>query len=289
MSKYFDMTHKRQEVPIAGLRRPSAGVEEVLEVVRQKVRSGNGDAEDFNNHRLANCRNHPLPKWADQPVVFRNGEVLEAASEAYRMLRTRLMRLLKASGNRSIVLSSSMPSEGKTLTTLNLALCCAQIQGLNVLTIDADLRNRGLSRMLGEPSGPGLTQVLNRQADLDNAILSCDVPNLYFLGSGPNANYAPELFAGDRWKELIGLCAENFQMILVDAPPVLPLSDFELIAHGCDNILVVVRAHGASRELSKQAAQHIDQTKMLGIVFNSVDRYEHTAYNDKYYGTIQNK
>src|SRR5271163_1688965 len=226
MSKYFDMTHKRQEAPTAGARRPSAGVEEVMEVVRQNVRSESGNTDDFNSHRLASCRKLMLPKWEDQPVVFRNGEVLESASEAYRMLRTRLMRQLKASGNRSIVLSSSMPSEGKTLTTLNLSLCCAQIHGLNVLAIDADLRNRGLSRMLGEPAGPGLTQVLGRQANLENAIYSADVPNLYFLPSGPNASYTPELFAGDRWKELIGMCAENFQMILVDAPPVLPLSDF---------------------------------------------------------------
>jgi capsular exopolysaccharide synthesis family protein len=284
MSKYFDITHKRPEPSSTGSRPSAAELAEVIEVVRHRVEPASGAPADLNTHRFSKCRKITLPDWKDQPIVFhRNGKGNELASEAYRMLRTRLMRLLAASGNRSIVVSSCKPAEGKTLTTLNLAMCCAQISGLRILVIDADLRRRGVTAMLGELPEPGLAQLLQKQCSFEETIHSCNIPNLFFMAAGATSVSAPELFAGTRWKELIGWCAESFQIILVDAPPILPLSDFELIAQGCDNSLIVVRAHGPRREDLKNAARHIDPNKLIGVVFNQADLPDRSEY-DAYYG-----
>jgi capsular exopolysaccharide synthesis family protein len=288
MSKYFDITHKRQETSTVPARPSAAEVAEVLEVVRHRVEPLNGVAPDLNTFRLGKSRKFELPEWKEQPVVFRAGKVNELAAEAYRMLRTRLMRTLAVSGNRSIVLSSASPAEGKTVTSMNLALCCAQITEMRVLVIDADLRRHGLTTMLGGLPEPGLTQALQKQCTFDEAIHTCNIPNLFFMGAGATGVSAPELFAGSSWKELIGWCAESFQMILVDAPPILPLSDFELIAQGCDNTLIVVRAHGPKRDYLKDAARHVDQSKFLGVVFNQTEVPVGDAY-DAYYGATKAK
>jgi Mrp family chromosome partitioning ATPase len=108
-------------------------------------------------------------------------------------------------------------------------------------------------------------------AQLENAIFVTEQPNLYFLGAGSLSKPAPELYAGDRWRQLVGWCSETFQLVLVDSPPILPLADFEQIASGCDGVLVVVRAHKTQRDSLQKAVRRIDHNKLLGAVFNSAD------------------
>src|SRR5437879_5536247 len=115
---------------------------------------------------------------------FKGSDALEAAEESYRALRTRLMLVRSARGLRSVVVTSSVQGEGKTLTALNLALSCAQLHEMRVLLIDGDVRTCGLTRTLGSPTGPGLSEVLVGENDPAKAILATDYRNLYVLSSG---------------------------------------------------------------------------------------------------------
>src|SRR6202008_579428 len=112
------------------------------------------------------------------PLLTRTDDALVQAAESYRTLRTRLTRIQGTQGIRSVVFSSAMPGEGKTLTAMNLALCCAQIPSFKVLIVDADFRKRGLTHLLGSPTGPGLSELLSGTATYDQATVETNIPNL---------------------------------------------------------------------------------------------------------------
>lgn len=204
--------------------------------------------------------------------------------EAYRGLRTQLMRLQAWKDLRSVVVSSAMPGEGKTTTILNLGLCYAQLHGMQVLLIDADLRTKRLSQYFENPSAPGLAEVLSGSARYEDVMQSTENPNLHVLTAGSCSDSPPELFAGTGWSEFLARARKEFKMILIDTPPVRPLADFELICAGCDAFVMVVRAYQTQRDQLQQIAGQLDAKKLVGVVLNSAEI--HSKKGDYYqYGT----
>jgi len=181
------------------------------------------------------------------------------------------MRSQAKAGLKSIAITSSLPGEGKTLTTMNLGLCYAQLPQQRVLVIDADLRTCGLTSMLDHPSTPGLAEVLAGEVTPDEAIVATNQKNLFVLPAGNVSSSPPELFTGSRWQEFLAHCSEMFKLVLIDTPPILPLADFELISVACDGVLMVVRAHHGQRETLQKTAGGVDPKKLLGLVFNATD------------------
>jgi capsular exopolysaccharide synthesis family protein len=276
MSKYFDQSRQGDDRSARRNGFKAVNVEEVFDVV---TKAGAEDAGDISDSRLSRCRKMRLPNSSDKPLIFPRTDISAVALESYRALRTRLLRLQGTNGVRSVVLTSAMAGEGKTLTTANLALCCAQLHEMRVLVIDGDLRTSGLTKLLGDPEGPGLGDVLSGQVDFQDAIQATDNPNLYVLGAGNCSMPAPELFSRTQWKDLIGWCGEIFRVVLVDSPPVLPVADFEQIISACDGVLVVVRALRTNREMLKRTALRVDPKKLLGVVFNGADPEEQAYYS----------
>ncbi len=207
--------------------------------------------------------------------------------EAYRSLRTRLLRLQTHRGFRTVVVSSAAKGEGKTLTSVNLGLCCAQLPHFRVLLMDADLRTRGLSMLIGSNGTPGLAEVLSGDAGPEAAVSTTDVTNLYVMGAGHSLMSPPELFAGTHWKQLIAWAKEQFQLVLVDVPPVLAVADCELISASCEGILLVVRARVTTGEMLTAMMGQIDSSKLLGVTLNSVANLDHTSYYYSDYGMKQ--
>src|SRR5437016_11673822 len=144
------------------------------------------------------------------------------------------------SGLRSIVITSSLPGEGKTLTTMNLGLCYAQLPQQRVLVIDGDMRTRGLTSMLDHPGSPGLAEILSGDVAPDEAIVAANQKNLFILAAGSGSWPRPQLFTATRWQEFLGHCGEMFKVVLMDALPILPLAGFDLISAACDGIVMVV-------------------------------------------------
>jgi capsular exopolysaccharide synthesis family protein len=213
---------------------------------------------------------------------FKGSDSIESAKESYRALRTRLLRLRAAQGLRSILITSASQGEGKSLTSINLAVCCAQLHDMRVLLIDGDLRSRGLSRAIGTPMGPGLAEILAGEVQPAEAIVATDLPNLFVLGSGAASLPSAELFAGRSWQEFIKWCTNSYKLILIDCPPVLNLADVELMTAACDGVLMVVRALHTKREALQKAASQIDEKKLLGAIYNGVETGSRHSYKYAY-------
>jgi len=277
MSRYYNQVRKDQfgvseETPTNG-----AQLHEVHDMVQEVEQVPGEDSLD----RFRECKKVTLTPRATYPVLLDSESIGTPATDSYRVLRTRLVRQMGSKGLRSVVVSSATPSEGKTLTTMNLGLACAKLLGQQVLLMDADLRNRGLSRLLGVTDFPGLFETLRDEIAIESAVIATNVPNLSIMTAGQGSERFPEAFAGERWKELMGSLSESFNTILVDAPPIIPLADSDLIAAGCDGILLVVRALKTNRELLRKAAKQIDAKKILGVVFNDTKALDGYSY----YGT----
>ncbi|HEY3767867.1 MAG TPA: CpsD/CapB family tyrosine-protein kinase [Candidatus Angelobacter sp.] len=229
--------------------------------------------------RLENCRSIRLPRTEERSfLVSQYNPTMQSAVEAYRTLRTRLVKQQTRNGARSLVVTGSTQGEGKTLTTFNLALCYAKIENWPVLLVDADLRTRGLSNLAGDPDSPGLAEILENGGSYQSAILRTDVPNLYLLPAGETTTSPSELFSGQRWKEFMGWAAESFRLVLVDSPPALNLADFELIAARCESVMVVARARKTAKESLTKVLAQVDPRKMAGVVFNAAEEPADNGY-----------
>jgi len=279
MSKFFYETQKASQTAQKRLASQDLDIEEILENVKQGPPGSPGSA----GIQLQKYRKVELGNDSAAPLILEQDDSARAALEAYRGLRTRLMRIQAESGLRSIAISSSIPGEGKTLTVTNLGLCYSQLPGQRVLVIDADLRTSGLTRLLGCAATTGLAQVLTGELPPNEVILATNHDNFFVLPAGSVSTSSTEHLTGPNWQKLLGWCSQNFNVIFVDTPPILPLPDFELISPACDGIILVVRAHYGQRELIQKSARTLDPKKLLGIVLNAAD-YRGKGYYGYGYG-----
>ena len=278
MSKFFNETQKANQWAQQKLSNQDLDVREMLE----SIKHGSASETPLTDMRLSQCRQVQMGNGTAARLVLRSDDSSRAALEAYRGLRTRLMRAQAKTGLKSIAITSSLPGEGKTLTTMNLGLCYAQLPQQRVLVIDADLRSCGLTAMLDHPGTMGLAEVLAGNVTPDDAFVATNQKNLFVLPAGTVSSPPPEPFTGPHWQEFIVRCGELFNLILIDTPPILPLADFELISAACDGVVMVVRARHGDRELLQKTASALDRKKLLGVVLNGTDTSEKQYYGYKY-------
>ncbi|HLK54731.1 MAG TPA: CpsD/CapB family tyrosine-protein kinase, partial [Candidatus Angelobacter sp.] len=239
-----------------------------LSQLMQPLKESHDAASQVAAGRLEKCRSIRLPRTEERSfLVSQYNPTMQSAVEAYRTLRTRLVKQQTRTGSRSLVVTGSTQGEGKTLTAFNLALCYAKIENWPVLLVDADLRTRGLSNLAGDPESPGLAEILEKDCSYQSAILRTDVASLYVLPAGETTSSPSELFSGPRWKEFMGWAAESFRLVLIDSPPALNLADFELIAARCESVMVVARARKTEREALTKVLAQVDPRKMAGVIF----------------------
>ena len=285
MSKLF---HDMQDAARHSAERPanSPALAQLLDAVGAEAEA----VRQATSTALQGCRRlEMLP--LKRPFLVADDETpsTHGAFEAYRALRTKLVRFQSAEGIRSVVLTSAEANEGKTVSALNLGLSLAQLPSQRVLLVDADLRTSGLSAVTGAVEPPGLAEVLAGQATYEAALLSTNVPNLYFVGAGEAQMPAGDLFAGSKFKDFIGWCNEMFTMIIVDCPPIIGLADFDVVSAACDAVLVVVRALKTKREVLTTIGPHLQGKKLLGVLFNGQERQHHKTHYGYYYSKIGQK
>ena len=250
-----------------------------LQNLLQPLQESNEVASQVAAVRLENCRSIKLPRTEERSfLVSQYNPAMQAAVEAYRTLRTRLVKQQTRNGARSMVVTSSAQGEGKTLTIFNLAICYAKIENWPVLVVDADLRTRGLSILAGDPESPGLAEILENDCPYQSAILRTDIPGLHVLPAGETDASPSELFSSKRWKEFMGWASESFRLVLVDSPPALNLADFELIAASCESVMVVARARKTPRESLAKVLAQVDPRKITGVVFNAAEEKLENGY-----------
>jgi polysaccharide biosynthesis transport protein len=207
-------------------------------------------------------------------------------AEAYRALRTSILLSKTGRSAKILMVTSALPQEGKTTTSVNLAIVLAQ-QGARVLLIEADMRRSGISHVLHLKSDVGLSTILAQEIvpDPEEAILSvADVPNLKVLPAGPVALHPSEMLASTRMRDLLNSLEPEFDHIIIDTPPVLSVTDASLLSALADSTLLVIRAGVTSRAALRRTydmLSHVD-ARIMGVILNAADFTEPDLY---YYGS----
>jgi len=183
---------------------------------------------------------------------------------------------------KKILVTSSLPKEGKSFVAANLAQALAWQQGRRVLLVDGDLRASRLHLALGSASTPGLSEYLQGEVDEFKMMQRGVMENFFFVPAGrPNA-HPGELIANGRLKVLLSRLEGLFDWIIVDSPPVVPVSDAGLMANACDGVLLVVRSCATPSDLALKARAEFEDRLLLGVVLNGAK--SNSASYGKYYG-----
>ncbi|NLM35208.1 MAG: CpsD/CapB family tyrosine-protein kinase [Clostridiales bacterium] len=218
-------------------------------------------------------------------VAFKNPK--SRAAEAFRTLRTNIQFSGLDESLNSIVVTSSGPSEGKSTVLINLAITIAQ-SGKNVLVVDCDLRRPTVHKKLGLPNSEGLTNILiQEKKDYNDIVLTTKIPNLSAITSGPTPPNPAELLGTKRMKNLVNQLINSYDMVLIDAPPVIAVTDAQILATIADGTLIVT-SYGATEKFGLvKTKELLDKVgaKILGVVINKVPEKSEHYYYGKYYNS----
>lgn len=208
---------------------------------------------------------------------------LSPISEQYKTIRTNI-QFSTDQGIRSIVVTSSGPGEGKSTTVANLAVTFAQ-QEKRTLLIDGDLRKPTVHYTFQVENQRGLTNVLTKRDDLFSCIQKTKIDHLSVLPTGPIPPNPAELLGSQAMKEFLNRAMENFDMILIDTPPVLAVTDAQILANQCDGTILVIKSGETQVDAAMKAKELLVAAngKLLGTVLNQKKVQDSHYYY--YYGT----
>lgn len=210
--------------------------------------------------------------------------------EAYKTLRTNVsFALNNEEGCKVITMTSAQPCEGKSITTLNLAISTA-VNGSKVLVIDCDLRRAKVARLLQIKAKVGLSNLILNPKLLNEAILHTEIPGLDVILSGSIPPNPSELLGSSQMQRVLEELRSTYDYVFLDSPPVNLVTDAVVLAPKCDGVLLLVRANRSERGSVIHAVKQLEysKAKILGFILNSVDmeqlHYGYKKYGYKKYG-----
>ncbi|MGB7210115.1 MAG: polysaccharide biosynthesis tyrosine autokinase [Pyrinomonadaceae bacterium] len=214
-----------------------------------------------------------------------------ALSEAYRQLRTSILLSTAGHPPKSLLITSSLPSEGKTTTATNTAISLAQT-GAKVLIIDADMRRPRLHSVFNIANGEGLSTLLSSEstdADIARVVKTDDGTQLSLLTSGPIPPNPAELIGSDQMANLLKKLQNHYTHVVIDSPPITSFTDGVLIASMVDGVILVVHSGKSSRQVVKRSRQLLQDVgaRILGVVLNNVNLRSQDNYH--YYQTYYHR
>ena len=257
---------------------PPAGLVDPLGKAGEDIRTGAADYMRFDDI-WSRCAD---PGWRLnlERNVFIDPGIPAAVREQFRTLRSRLYQIRDKQPLHSVLVTSSLPGEGKTFVANNLAQALARQENCKVLLIDADLRRPDLHLGLGAPSSPGLSEFLRGEAD-EIGVVQKGMPEfLCFIAGGSRVENPAELLANGRLRSLMEKIGPVFDWIILDCPPTLPVSDALVLAEFCDGVLTVVRAAHTGFDTAQKTCQQLRDKNLLGVALNCAD--EGAAYGSYY-------
>ena len=212
-------------------------------------------------------------------------------AESYRALRTSLLLSNIGAPPKVIMVTSALPQEGKTTTSINTAVVLAQ-KGVRVLLIDADLRRPSIHKTLGMGPRSGLSNVLTGSTTLEQAItLTTILPNLFILPAGTPPPNPAELLASSAMKDMLAQLCKEYDHVVIDTPPTLSVTDAVVLSPRADAVILVIRSGKTTKQALRRARDILAQVsaKVVGVLLNAVDLtspdyYYYYEYQGKYAG-----
>lgn len=194
------------------------------------------------------------------------------AAESCRVLRTNLLFCSPDKPLRSLVVTSSNPVEGKTMTIINLGVVMAQA-GHRTLIVDSDMRRPRVHKVLKVGNDAGLSNLIVGERQLDQVVRSTELPNLMVLPCGPIPPNPAELLQTERFVALVRMLTENFDRVLFDSPPLLAVTDAAIMSRVVDGTLLIARAGRTARDAFARAKRHVDAVNahVVGAVLNDIN------------------
>jgi succinoglycan biosynthesis transport protein ExoP len=235
-------------------------------------------------------RSSPPPDPSATTALALIEDVRSPVSEAYRHLRTSLLLSTAGQPPKTILVTSSQPSEGKTTTAVNIATMLAQT-GADVLLMDCDLRRPRVHTHFGLPNSRGVTNYLSGDTNIAGLVQTYDkLPNLKVISSGPVPPNAAELLGSDEMRKFLYELSEQFTHVIVDSPPAISFTDASILSTMVDGVMLVVHGGRTSRAVARRARQQLQDVgaHFFGIVLNNVklegsNLYDYGAYYAGYY------
>lgn len=228
----------------------------------------------------------------NDPVISTCADPHSPVSEEYRKLKSAIVTMTKQDGFRNtIMVCSSVGSEGKSITSINLAVTLAQEHDHTVLLVDADLRKPSIHGILGLQPERGLVDCLTGDTDVSDVLIKTGIGRLTFLPAGTPLRNPVELLSSQVMKEMVAELKHRYpdRYIIIDTPPILPFAETRFLGELVDGIVFVVREGQASLADVSEAIDALPRNKLLGIVYNDTnvekfgDRYYyyHYSYHDQ--------
>lgn len=243
--------------------------------------------------RLIGLPGPPSNAPAETTALAMIDDARSPIAESYRHLRTSLLLSSAGQPPKTILVTSSQPSEGKTTTAINTAFMLAQT-GADVLIVDCDLRRPRLHAHFDVPNSRGLTNWLSGETDVDGLIQTFEKQtNLKLLTSGPVPPNPAELLGSDEMRKLLGTLGERFAHIIIDSPPAISFTDASILSTMVDGVVLVVHGGKSSRAVVRRAKQQLLDVgaHIFGVVLNNVkletQDYYYSGYYSSYYSDSQ--
>lgn len=218
--------------------------------------------------------------------LIANENAKSPVSEAYRAIRTNL-QFSQIAGKelKTILITSPTPNEGKSTTIANLGVVIAQAQK-KVVVVDCDFRNPTLHKIFGV-SNNGMSNCIAMGLYLDDVLVETSVQGLWVIPAGPIAPNPSELLGSDRMSELLKELCEQFDYVLIDTPPIMPVTDAAVMASKVDGVIMLIESGLVAPSIAKDAKTRLEQAgaHILGAVLNKVDvNHGHYGYGKGGYG-----
>ena len=263
-------------------------------MVTDKADADKSDREDFSVKKTdMPGRNEIEDSSASNKHLVSLWKPGSIAAEQYRILRTHLLEASKDNESRVFQVASAIHGEGKTLTAINLAISIVRGVDETVLLIDADLRKPSVSKILGlEKNEKGLEKYLASGGDLADFIHKTSIPKLSVITPCDPPENPSELLDSDRMFNLVKEVKKRYdnRYIIMDSPPLLPVTDSTILSSLVDYIIIVVRASMTQREAVYEAINKVkDKDKILGIVLNGCESNISKYLYYSYYSYANNK
>lgn len=205
------------------------------------------------------------------------------AAEAFRLLTVRLRHRRKESQLRKLLITSTIPDEGKSLVSANLSCALAAGTRQKVLLVGGDIRRPSLERVFALDTGSGLCELLEGNQNLASSIYQIKEAGIWVLPAGRIKGNALEILQSNKLPVLMDQLVSLFDWVVIDSPPILPLADTSVWARLADGILLVARPGVTKKRLLQKGLEAIDKTKLVGALLNSYKSVEEGSYY--YYGT----